>query len=231
MIGTYASAALICAASLLVGRAVLSLAGRRSWSWLEPGVGLAAVLAVTGVLARAPGHGTSVTLGVVALLVVAALVVWRLPYEAPGALRAGLPVAIVVAGRAVDPVRGQRSLGPARRRLQQRPRPAPGLGRVAAQRLRAGAGPRLPAGPARAGGGDGGAAGDRAGAGLRRRDRRDRRPHRADRARRPARAGARGGGCWPRRWSPSPTSPPPTSPRPPSRRPPRPSSSSPSPSS
>jgi hypothetical protein len=96
MIGTYASVALICAASLLVGRAILSLAGRRSWSWLEPGVGLAAILAVTGVLARAPGHGTSVTLGVVVLLAVAALLVWRLPYEAPGALRAGLPVAIVL---------------------------------------------------------------------------------------------------------------------------------------
>jgi hypothetical protein len=96
MIGTYASAALICAASLLVGRAILSLAGRRWWSWLEPGVGLAAVLAVTGVLARAPGHATSATLGVVALAIVAALVVWRLPYAAPGALRAGLPVAIVV---------------------------------------------------------------------------------------------------------------------------------------
>jgi hypothetical protein len=96
MIGTYASAALICAASLLVGRAILSLAGRRSWSWLEPGVGLAAVLAVTGVLARAPGHGTSVTLGVVVLLVASALVVWWLPYEAPGALRAGLPVAVVL---------------------------------------------------------------------------------------------------------------------------------------
>lgn len=96
MIGTYASAALICAASLLVGRAILALAGRRSWSWLEPGVGLAAVLAVTGLLARAPGHGTSATLGVLALLVVAALLVWWLPYEAPGALRAGLPVAIVL---------------------------------------------------------------------------------------------------------------------------------------
>ena len=43
MIGTYASAALICAASLLVGRAVMSVAGRRSWSWLEPAVGLADV--------------------------------------------------------------------------------------------------------------------------------------------------------------------------------------------
>ncbi len=96
MIGTYASAALICAASLLVGRALLSVAGRRSWSWLEPAVGLAAVLTVTGVLARAPGHGTSATVGVVALLIAAALVVWWVPYEALGALRAGWPVAVVI---------------------------------------------------------------------------------------------------------------------------------------
>jgi hypothetical protein len=96
MIGTYASAVLICAASLLVGRALLALAGRRTWSWLEPGVGLAAIFAVTGVLARAPGHGTSATLGLVALLVLAAALARWLPYEAPGALRAGLPVAIVL---------------------------------------------------------------------------------------------------------------------------------------
>ncbi len=96
MIGTYASAALICAASLLVGRALLSLAGRRSWSWLEPGVGLAALLSVTGLLARAPGHGTSVSLGVAVLLIAAALIVRRLPYEASGALRTGLPVALVI---------------------------------------------------------------------------------------------------------------------------------------
>lgn len=96
MIGTYASAALICAASLLVGRALLALAGRSSWSWLEPGVGLAAILTVTGVLARAPGHGTSATLGLALLLVAAAVLVWRLPYEAPGALRIGLPVVLVV---------------------------------------------------------------------------------------------------------------------------------------
>ncbi|HYC82816.1 MAG TPA: hypothetical protein VEB65_13560 [Solirubrobacterales bacterium] len=96
MIGTYVSAALICAASLLVGRALLSLAGRDSWSWLEPAVGFGAVLAVTGLLARAPGHGTSATLGVVILLALAAAVVWRLPYRAPGALASGLAVAIVI---------------------------------------------------------------------------------------------------------------------------------------
>lgn len=96
MIGTYASAALICAASLLVGRAALALAGRRSWSWLEPAVGFGAILTVTGVLARAPGHGTSATLGAVALVLVAAAVASRRRYEAPGALRAGAPVAVAV---------------------------------------------------------------------------------------------------------------------------------------
>jgi len=96
MIGTYASAALICAVSLLVGRALMSLAGWRSWSWPAPAVGFGAVLAVTGLLARAPGHGTSATLGLVALIAAAALVAWRLPFEARGALQVGLPVAIVV---------------------------------------------------------------------------------------------------------------------------------------
>jgi len=96
MIGTYASAALICAASLLVGRAVMSVAGRRSWSWLEPAVGLAAVLTVTGVLARAPGHGTSATLGLAALVIAAALIAWRTSYDARGALREGWPVALVI---------------------------------------------------------------------------------------------------------------------------------------
>jgi hypothetical protein len=97
MIGTFASATLICAVSLLVGRAVLSVAGRAEWSWLEPAVGFAAVMTVTGVLARAPGHGTSATIGVVALVVLAAAIAARRPYAAGGALRTGLPVALVLA--------------------------------------------------------------------------------------------------------------------------------------
>jgi hypothetical protein len=100
MIGTYASAALICVASLLVGRALLLIAGRTSWSWLEPAVGFGAVLTVTGVLARAPGHGTSATLGLALLLIAAAIVVFahRTPADGRGeALRQGLPVAIVIA--------------------------------------------------------------------------------------------------------------------------------------
>jgi hypothetical protein len=108
MIATYASAALICAVSLLVGRAVLSLSGGREWSWLEPAVGFGAVLTVTGLLARAPGHGTSATLALLALVGVAALVVWRVgvrPFlDMPGKRtnagvpwREGLPVAVVIA--------------------------------------------------------------------------------------------------------------------------------------
>lgn len=108
MIGTYASAALICAASLLVGRAVLRLAGRDSWSWLEPAVGFGAVLTVTGVLARAPGHGSSATVGLVGLLLAAVAVLATGSGAAQrrelgagllgrDALRRGLPVALVVA--------------------------------------------------------------------------------------------------------------------------------------
>lgn len=111
MIGTYASAALICGASLLVGRALLLLSGRDAWSWLTPAAGFAALVAVSGVLARAPGHGTSATLGVVLLVLAAAAVVFyfgadgpeasdidaseaRRPWEA---LRQGLPVVLAIA--------------------------------------------------------------------------------------------------------------------------------------
>jgi hypothetical protein len=104
MIGTYVSAALICAAALLVGRALFLLAGRHSWSWLEPAAGFGAVLSVTGVLARGPGHGTSATLGLALLLIAAGAVVFWVGGPAGGGervdwrdvLRRGLPVALAI---------------------------------------------------------------------------------------------------------------------------------------
>lgn len=108
MLGTYASAALICAASLLVGRALLAVAGAggASWSWLEGATGLGAVLTVSGVLARAPGHGTTATVGLVLLILVAAAVAARAGREEGAAewrselgrvARRGAPVALAVA--------------------------------------------------------------------------------------------------------------------------------------
>lgn len=111
MIATYVSAALICAASLLVGRALLTVAGRDSWSWAAPAAGFGALLTVTGVLARAPGHGTSATLGVLLLLGVSGAILFlrhrrpsiRLQHSphqegenAAIALRDGLLVALAV---------------------------------------------------------------------------------------------------------------------------------------
>ncbi|MGE5281105.1 MAG: hypothetical protein ACM3N0_02080, partial [Chloroflexota bacterium] len=97
MIGTYASAALICAASLLVGRAVLSFAGGDGpRAWLAPAAGFGAILFVAGFLARAPGHATSAALGVVLLVVAAALVLWWRG-ERPRWSRRGVVLALLVA--------------------------------------------------------------------------------------------------------------------------------------
>ena len=79
MLATYASAALICAASLLVGRALLSLAGRPRWTWLEPAVGFAALIAAAGLLARGPGHATTSGLALVLLIAAAVVVLVVLP--------------------------------------------------------------------------------------------------------------------------------------------------------
>ncbi len=100
MIGTYASAALICGASLLVGRAILGLTGGgESRRWLAPAVGFGAVLTVTGFLARAPGHATTATLGLIALVIAAAALLWWQPRResGPSLLSEGWPVALLVA--------------------------------------------------------------------------------------------------------------------------------------
>jgi hypothetical protein len=100
MIGTYASAALICVASILVGHAILGLTGGdESRRWLAPAVGFGAVLTVTGFLARAPGHATSATIGLVLLVIAAAALLWWRPraVSAASLLREGWPVALLVA--------------------------------------------------------------------------------------------------------------------------------------
>jgi hypothetical protein len=95
MIGTYISAALVCAASLLAGRSLLAALGHERWSWLEPSVGLAALFSVAGFFARAPGHADVAAVFVVLLLAAAALAL-RFPYRYCDAVRTGLPVGLIV---------------------------------------------------------------------------------------------------------------------------------------
>jgi hypothetical protein len=73
-LGAYASVALVCAGSLLVGQAILSLCGRREWTWLSGPVGLAALLVASGLAIKLPGHGTAVAVTVGAMLVAAVIV-------------------------------------------------------------------------------------------------------------------------------------------------------------
>ena len=111
MLETYASAALICVASLLVGRAVFAIAGHERWTWLEPAVGFAAMITVAGALSRAPGRSTTAALGLGFLLLGSIVVLLasrpragtRPPAEdrpgprAGATIAEGLPLAILTA--------------------------------------------------------------------------------------------------------------------------------------
>jgi hypothetical protein len=92
--GTYASALLICFASLVVGQAILALCGRERFSWLSPAVGLATLTAAAGFLIRLPGHAIT-TFVCLAIITLAALV-----YAWPRSegLSVALPQLLVVAG-------------------------------------------------------------------------------------------------------------------------------------
>jgi hypothetical protein len=85
VIGTYAAALAVCVASLAIGQAVISLCGRRRWSWTAAPVGLAILCAVCWGTVRLPGHG-QISAIVVLLLLAASLAylqgrgVWREPF-------------------------------------------------------------------------------------------------------------------------------------------------------
>ena len=96
MIGTYAAALAVCVASVAIGQALVTLCGRRRWSWAAPPVGLAVLCAVCWATVRLPGHGS--ISAIVALALVAASLaylqgkgVWR------EAFAAGWPVVVLAA--------------------------------------------------------------------------------------------------------------------------------------
>jgi hypothetical protein len=73
VIGTYASAILICAAAIVVGRAICVLSGNEGSTWLGPAVGFGALMIICEVAIRLPGHGWT---AVVTLVIASAASVW-----------------------------------------------------------------------------------------------------------------------------------------------------------
>jgi hypothetical protein len=106
MSAIWASAALICGASLVAGRALLVALGRREWTWLSGPVGLAVLVILAQPLIRLPGRGLTAAI-VLGVLTAVSLVYLRGRWGGPVTLRAvvrdGLPVAIVVVAAASLP--------------------------------------------------------------------------------------------------------------------------------
>src|SRR5687767_10500040 len=81
--GTYASLALILAASAAAGQGLCAFCGRREWSWLSPAVGLSLLIAVAwGALNVSDEPAVALAAcGLVAVLGAAAWAIRRLPGE------------------------------------------------------------------------------------------------------------------------------------------------------
>ncbi|MQA75023.1 MAG: hypothetical protein GEU88_11885, partial [Solirubrobacterales bacterium] len=103
MLGTYACFVVVLGCAALVGQAILALTGRRTWSWLAPAVGLAAILALSWATVRLPGEGLD---ALIAITVATAAAAFCLPgrLELPGrrdelarAFRLGAPLVLVAA--------------------------------------------------------------------------------------------------------------------------------------
>ena len=70
--------AVLIAASIAAGQAILSLCGRRESSWLAGPVGLAAILVVGGIAIKLPGHGIAVAIALAVLFVLSLVsLAWR----------------------------------------------------------------------------------------------------------------------------------------------------------
>ena len=94
MLSALLAGALIAAASLLLGAAVMVLAGRPRLSPVGPAAGLSALLVVCGIAIKLPGHGTTAAVAA-GLALIAAGVVLRREREPLGAIPAGAVVAVL----------------------------------------------------------------------------------------------------------------------------------------
>jgi hypothetical protein len=95
VIGAYATVAVVCAAAVIVGQAILSLGGRRDFSWTAAPVGLAALLVVAGIAIKLPARSTDVAIALAVLTGLSLVWLWlsggALGFV--GSLRAAVPAA------------------------------------------------------------------------------------------------------------------------------------------
>lgn len=105
MLAILASAALILAASLLLGRALLTLARWPSPAWLAGATGFGALVVVAPLLVRLPGRGTTaaVVLGLVVIAAAALLIRGRERERRPSEWPIGLAVVVVTVALAALP--------------------------------------------------------------------------------------------------------------------------------
>jgi hypothetical protein len=101
LFAAYASVAVLSAASLLVGQAVLSLCGRPQFSWLAGPVGLAALIVAGGVAIKLPGHAVAVAI-TLTILVSLSLATLALRRAAPGGDPANIRSRIARTVRGMD---------------------------------------------------------------------------------------------------------------------------------
>jgi hypothetical protein len=95
VIGTYAAAVAVCAASLAVGQAAIGLCGGRRWSWLSPAVGLALLCGACWGTVRLPGDGVLSAVVALVLAVASVAYLWGRVEGVGEAARVGWPVALV----------------------------------------------------------------------------------------------------------------------------------------
>jgi hypothetical protein len=104
VVGTYAAVLVVCLASLAIGQAAIALCGVRRWSWLAPAVGLALLCATCWGTVRLFGHGTAAAVDVLLLAVISVVYLWNRLEDGAGALRIGVPVALLALAATAVPV-------------------------------------------------------------------------------------------------------------------------------
>lgn len=104
MLEIYACTALIVAAAVLVGGAILAAIGRPGSDWLGPAVGLATLIVVAALTIRLPGRAPTAAIVLGVVLVAASVVLWRRrPALATAEIATGVAVAALVTALATLP--------------------------------------------------------------------------------------------------------------------------------